>query len=87
MEGPVSQIHSPRLHVGAPGIFSGLLRTVQKLNREWGAESDGKLLHLFIPDKTAALVPEFVVEDLSLGRTATLVPEFAFKNMPLGTEL
>ena len=23
LEGPVSQIHSPHLHVGAPGIFSG----------------------------------------------------------------
>ena len=34
------------------------------LKREWGAESNGKLLHLFIPGKTAALVPEFAVEDL-----------------------
>ena len=38
-EGPVSQIHSPDLHVGASGIFSDLLRSVQMLNREWGAES------------------------------------------------
>ena len=50
-EGPVSQIHSPHLHVGAPGIFSHLLRSVQMLNREreWGAESNGKLPHLFNP--------------------------------------
>ena len=48
-EGPVSQIHSPHLHVGAPGIFSDLLRSVQMLKREWGAESNGKLLHLFNP--------------------------------------
>ena len=34
------------------------------LKREWGAESNGKLPHLFIPGKTAALVPECVVEDL-----------------------
>ena len=34
------------------------------LERDWGAESDGKLPHLFISGKTAALVPEFVVEDL-----------------------
>ena len=27
-EGPVSQIHSPHLLVGAPGIFSDLLRRV-----------------------------------------------------------
>ena len=34
------------------------------LKRECGAESTGKLPHLFIPGKTAALVPEFAVEDL-----------------------
>ena len=34
------------------------------LKREWGAERNGKLSHLFIPGKTAALVPEFAVEDL-----------------------
>ena len=54
------------------------------LKSEWGAESNGKLLHLFIPSKTATLVPEFVVEDLPLGRTAALVPEFAVKDLPLG---
>ena len=68
-EGPVSQIHSPHLHVGAPGIFSELLKSVQMLKREWGAESNGKLLHLFIPCETVTLVPEFVVKDLPLGRT------------------
>ena len=31
---------------------------------EWGAESNAQLPHLFIPSKTAALVPEFAVEDL-----------------------
>ena len=51
-EGPVSQIHSPRLLVVAPGIFSDLLGFVQMLKREWGAESNGKLPHLFIPSKT-----------------------------------
>ena len=52
------------------------------LKREWGAESNGKLPHLFIPSKTATLVPEFAVEDLPLGRTAALVPEFAVKDLP-----
>ena len=28
------------------------------LKREWGAEINGKLPRLFIPSKTAALVPE-----------------------------
>ena len=51
--GPVSQIHSRHLLVGAPGIFSDILRFVQMLNREWGAVSNGKLPHLFIPSKTA----------------------------------
>ena len=54
------------------------------LKREWGAESKGKLPHLFIPSKTAALVPEFAVEDLTLGRTAVLVPEFVVKDLHLG---
>ena len=34
------------------------------LKRGWGAESNGKLRNLLIPGKTAALVPEFAVEDL-----------------------
>ena len=88
LEGPFSQIHSPHLHVGAPGIFSDLLRSVvQMLKRKRGAESNGKLPHLFNPSKTANLVPEFGVEDLPLGRTAALVPEFAVKDLPLGRTL
>ena len=47
LEGPVSQIHSPHLHFGDPGIFSDLLRSVQMLKREWGAETNGKLPHIF----------------------------------------
>ena len=54
------------------------------LKRELGAESNGKLLHLFIPSKTVTLVPEFVVEDQTLGRTVALVPKFAVKDLPLG---
>ena len=49
------------------------------LKREWGAESNGKLPYLFIPSKTATLVPEYAVEDLPLDRTAALVPEFTVK--------
>ena len=54
------------------------------LKRDWGAESNGKLQHLFIPNKTATLVSEFGVEDLPLGKTAALVPGFAVKDLPLG---
>ena len=57
------------------------------LKREWGAESNGELPYLFIPTKTATLVPEFAVEDLPLYRTATLVPTFAVKDLPLGRTL
>ena len=80
-EGPVSQIQSPNLHVGAPGNFSDLLKFVQMLKRE------RSLLHLSIHSKTATLVPYFVVEDLSLGRTAALMPEFAVKDLPLGQNI
>ena len=52
------------------------------LKREWGAESNGKLPHLFIPSKTATWVPEFAVEDLLLSRTAALVSEFSVKDCP-----
>ena len=53
------------------------------LNREWGAEINGKLSQLFILSKTATFVPEFAVEDLPLGRILALVPEFAVKDLPL----
>ena len=58
------------------------------LKRKWGAESNGKLPYLLIPSKTAALVPEFAVEDGTLvGKTAAPVPEFAVKDLPLGRTL
>ena len=57
------------------------------LKRESDAESNGKLPHLFIPSKTATLVPEFTVEDLPSDITATLVPAFAVKDLPLGRTL
>ena len=57
--------------------------SVQMLKREWGAESNGKLTNLFVPSKTATMVPEFAVEDLPLGRTVALVSEFAVKHLTL----
>ena len=83
-ECPLCLIHSPHLHVGAPGIFSDLLKSVQMLKREWCTESNGKLPHLSIPSETATLVPEFAVKNLPLDRTATLVPEFSVEDLPLG---
>ena len=57
------------------------------LKREWSAESNGKLPHLFIPSKTATKVPEFAMEDLSFGRIAVFVPEFPVKDLSLGRTL
>ena len=57
------------------------------LKRKWGKENKGKLPHLFIPSKTATLVPEFAVEDLSLDKTVTLVTGFAVKNLSFGGTL
>ena len=51
------------------------------------AEYNGKLPHPFILSKTALLVPEIAVEDLSLDRTATLVPGFLVKDLLLGRTL
>ena len=52
--------------------------------REWGAESNGKLPHLFIISKSATFVSEFAIEDLTLRRTTALVSEFAVKDLALG---
>ena len=43
------------------------------LERELGAESNGKVPHLFIPGKAEVLVPESAVEDLPSGE---LQPRF-----------
>ena len=51
------------------------------LKREWGAESNGKIRHMFIPSKTATWVSEFAMEDLPLGRISALVPMFAVKDL------
>ena len=79
--------YSTSRRVGAPGIFSDLLKFVQMLKREWGAKSNGKLSHIFIPSKTATLVPEFAVEQLPLHRTTAWVPEYTVKDLTLGRTL
>ena len=64
-EDPVNQILSPHLHVGATGIFFRFSKVCSDTKeRDWGAESNGKLSNLFIPSKTATLVPDFAVEDV-----------------------
>ena len=67
--------------------FCRSFKSYQMLKRERGSESNGKLPRLFIPSKTATLLPEFAVEDLPLDRTTTLIPAFAVKHLPLGTTL
>ena len=71
-EGPASQIHCPHLRVGDSGIFPDLFKSVQILKREWGAERNKKLPHLFISTKTASFVPEFAVEDLPFWQNCSL---------------
>ena len=61
-----------------------LSTSVQMLKREWGAESNGKLPHLSIPNKIAAWIPEFAVDDLPMSTTAAFIPDFAVKHLPLG---
>ena len=58
--------HSPHLHVVPLGSFQICSDAKEK---EWGTERNEKLLHLFIPSKTATLVPEFAVKGMPLGRT------------------
>ena len=53
------------------------------LKREWGAERNGKLLHLFIPSKTAALVAEFAVEDLPSAELHSWFLALEVKDLPL----
>ena len=43
------------------------------LKRQWSAESNEKLSHLFIPNITATMIPKFAVEDRS---SAELQPRF-----------
>ena len=65
--GRILYIHTPP-HWYLLNIFSyfKVCSDAKEREGEWGAESNGKLQHLFIPNKTSALVPEFAVEDLPL---------------------
>ena len=80
-----------RVQLAKPTLLTSTLvplgSSIQMLRGEWSAESKGKVRHLFIPSKTATLVPEFAVEYLPLGRTAALVSEFQVKDLPLGKTL
>ena len=73
-QGPGRQIHSLHLHVGAPGIFSDLLRSAHMLKRDrMVRKATGSCRTYSISGKTAALVDKFAVEDL---RSAELQPRF-----------
>ena len=83
----LSCIHSPHLHIGVPGNFSDLLKSVQMLKRECGAKSNGKPQHLIIPGKTATFVSWVWGGRPAFGRTAAYVPVLALKDLPLGRSL
>ena len=57
------------------------------LKKEWGAESNGKIPHLFILSKTASLVPDFAVEDLPLGLNCSLSARVCSKRSSLGQNI
>ena len=63
------------LRVLVPGIFSGLLRSVQMLKERLGCrkQREGSYLTYSIHGNTAVMVPEFVVEYLP---SAELQPWF-----------
>ena len=63
-----------------------LFRSFKMLKREWGEKSNGKLPRLFIPRKTAILVPEFAVEDLPSSKLQPLSLSFQ-RNICLWEEL
>ena len=80
--GLLNQIHYSHPHVGAPGIFLDLLKSDQMLKREWSAENNEKLPDLFIPGKTAALVPEFAVEHLPSAELQPWFLRFQWRTCP-----
>ena len=72
----LAQFHSPHFHVGAPGIFSDLLRLF-RCWRDSGVHNAMGSYHSYsIPGKTTVFVPEFAV-----------VPLLAVKDLPLGRTL
>ena len=72
-EGPVSQIHSPHHHVDVLAIFSDLLRYIQMLKREWGVESNGKLLQIFNPWQNCCLGSCACSEGPALGQNTLMM--------------
>ena len=50
-------------------------------------KATGSYRTYLIPGKTAAMVPEFAVEDLPLSITPALVLALAVKDLPLGRKL
>ena len=71
-----SKVHC--IVVGAPGIFLDLLRSVRMLKREWVRKATESYRTYSVPGKTAALDPEFAVEDLP---SAELQPALAVKDL------
>ena len=72
-----------------PAVNFGEVRRAQLAKSTLLTSTLGHLgsFQIFIPSKTATLVPEFAVEDLPLDRIATLVSAFAMKNLPLASTL
>ena len=83
-EGPVSQIHSPHLHDGTPGIFSDPLRSVQTLKRSGVRKATGTYC---IYSSLVKLQPWFLSSRLKTclwAELQRLVPGLPVKDLPLG---
>ena len=76
---PATNFIPPSLHTHLIQIFKACSDAKK---RDWGAGGNGKLPHLSIPSKTATLVPEFAVEDLTSSRTAPLVLNLQWRTCP-----
>ena len=79
-EGRVSQVSSPYLHAGTPGIFSDLLMSVQILKKECGANGSYCIYPTQVKLQSWFLSLRW--KTLFLSRTAALVPALAMKNLP-----
>ena len=65
-----------------------MLMRERERERESGVrKATGSYRTYSIPGKTAALAPEFTVEDLPLVELQNLVPALAVKDLPLGRTL
>ena len=85
-EGPVSRFTLLTSTVVPLDLFISL-RSVQMLKREWGAESNGKLMQLVSPCSNCSLGSWVCSGKPAFGRTAAFVPTLPVKDLFLSRTL